>query len=172
MAYKYFSQQLLTTNILDLSNIFPDKQAMAKEQNNVSYGIGDIVLYLQDATNDFKATDSKYIDLDNGVREIVNKYYKSINEVNPFEKDVDEVVFNEFQKGVVPKEAVIVEEGKVTPKEVKVKKEVVPVEENVLEKSEEETRAELLEAIELLELLGDDADEESKEALAILKELV
>jgi hypothetical protein len=41
-----------------------------------------------------------------------------------------------------------------------------------LEKSEEETRAEILEAIELLEMLGEDADESSKEALEILKSLV
>jgi hypothetical protein len=41
-----------------------------------------------------------------------------------------------------------------------------------LEKSEEETRAEIMEAIELLEMLGEDADESTKEALEILKSLV
>ena len=46
------------------------------------------------------------------------------------------------------------------------------VDEEPLEKSEEETRKDILEAIELLELLGDDADEETKEALEILKTLV
>ncbi len=45
-------------------------------------------------------------------------------------------------------------------------------EEKPLEKSEEETRKEILEAIELLEMLGDDADEATKEALDILKSLV
>jgi hypothetical protein len=44
--------------------------------------------------------------------------------------------------------------------------------EEPLEKSEEETRKDILEAIELLELLGEDADEETKEALEILKTLV
>ena len=45
MAYKYFSQQLLTKNLLDLSEVFPQKQQIAKEQNNVAYNLGDIVLY-------------------------------------------------------------------------------------------------------------------------------
>ena len=40
------------------------------------------------------------------------------------------------------------------------------------ELSEEEKRQELLDAIELLEMLGDDADEQSKEALEILKSIV
>jgi hypothetical protein len=46
------------------------------------------------------------------------------------------------------------------------------MEEEPLEKSEEETRKDILEAIELLELLGEDADEETKEALEILRTLV
>lgn len=40
------------------------------------------------------------------------------------------------------------------------------------EPSEEEQRAELMSAIELLEMLGDDIDDEAKEALEILKSLV
>jgi hypothetical protein len=46
------------------------------------------------------------------------------------------------------------------------------VKDEPLEKSEEETRQDIIEAIELLELLGEDADEETKEALEILKTLV
>jgi hypothetical protein len=38
--------------------------------------------------------------------------------------------------------------------------------------SEEEQKAELMSAIELLEMLGDDIDDEAKEALEILKSLV
>ena len=59
MAYKYFSQQLLTKNLLDLSEVFPQKQEIAKEQNNVAYNLGDIVLYLQEVTENFKFTDAK-----------------------------------------------------------------------------------------------------------------
>jgi len=40
------------------------------------------------------------------------------------------------------------------------------------EPTEEEQKAELMSAIELLEMLGDDIDDEAKEALEILKSLV
>lgn len=40
------------------------------------------------------------------------------------------------------------------------------------EKTEEEQKQEILSAIELLEMLGDDIDDEAKEALDILKSLV
>jgi len=52
------------------------------------------------------------------------------------------------------------------------KMELPEPEESGLEKTEEETRVEILEAIELLEMLGEDADEATKEALEILKSLV
>jgi hypothetical protein len=48
----------------------------------------------------------------------------------------------------------------------------MPLPELPQELSEEEKRQELLDAIELLEMLGDDADEQSKEALEILKSIV
>ncbi len=98
--------------------VFPDKQNIAREQNNVSYGIGDIVLYLKDVTENFKFTDAKYIDLDNGIREIVNKYYKSIGGKNPFEVVYEEDVYAEYQEGVTPKEAAVVDAGKITGKGV------------------------------------------------------
>jgi hypothetical protein len=40
------------------------------------------------------------------------------------------------------------------------------------EKTEEEQKEEIMSAIELLEMLGDDIDDEAKEALDILKSLV
>ena len=76
MAYKFFSQELVNKGNLDFSNVFPEKQSEAKQQNNVAYGLGDILIYLQDVTDNFKRADQKYVDLDNGIREVVEKYYK------------------------------------------------------------------------------------------------
>ena len=131
MAYKYFSQQLLTKNLVDLSEVFPQKQQIAKEQNNVAYNLGDIVLYLQEVTENFKFTDAKYIDLDQAVKAIVNKYYVSIAAKNPFDSDIDTAALSQFKEGVVPREAAIVKEGEIKGKGVakpapsKVKEEVV-----------------------------------------------
>jgi hypothetical protein len=116
MAYKFFSQQLLTKNILDLTQVFPEEQKIAREQNNVSYSIADIVLYLKDVTEDFKFTDSKYVDLDSAVKEIVSKYYKSLEEENPFDTGVIEL--DTFKEGTVPREAALVEDGKIKGKGV------------------------------------------------------
>ena len=118
MAYKYFSQQLLTKNLLDLSEVFPQKQEIAKEQNNVAYNLGDIVLYLQEVTENFKFTDAKYIDLDQAIKAIVNKYYVSIAAKNPFDSDIDTAALNQFKEGVVPREAAIVKEGEIKGKGV------------------------------------------------------
>jgi hypothetical protein len=112
MAYKFFSQKLLSSNELDLSQVFPEKQELARESNNVSYNLADIVLFLKDRTEDFKFVEGQYIDLDNAISEIVNKYYKSKGEKNPFVDDIDEEALKDFEAGVVPREAVIVEEGK------------------------------------------------------------
>ena len=116
MAYKYFSQQLLTKNLLDLSEVFPQKQEIAKEQNNVAYNLGDIVLYLQEVTENFKFTDAKYIDLDQAIKAIVNKYYVSIATKNPFDSEIE--ALSELEVGVVPREAAIVKEGEVKGKGV------------------------------------------------------
>jgi glucan-binding YG repeat protein len=112
MAYKFFSQELLTKDILDLTQVFLEKQDEARKQNNVSYSLADIVLYLKDVTEDFKFTDNKYVDLDNAVREVVAKYYKSKGEENPFEGGID-TGLKKFENGVVPREAALVEDGKV-----------------------------------------------------------
>jgi hypothetical protein len=64
------------------------------------------------STEDFKFVEGQYIDLDNAISEIVNKYYKSLGEKNPFIDDIDEDALKDFEAGLVPREAVIVEEGK------------------------------------------------------------
>ena len=112
MAYQYFSQQLVNSNILDLSQVFPDKQQTAKERNNVAYNLGDIVIFLQDITKNFKVQDNKYMDLDNGIREIILRYYKEQNLENPFEiyKVIEE---DKYDKGIVPREAAVVKDGKI-----------------------------------------------------------
>jgi len=50
--------------------------------------------------------------------------------------------------------------------------EPMPMPEPMPQPTEEEQKAELMSAIELLEMLGDDIDDEAKEALEILKSLV
>jgi hypothetical protein len=116
MAYKYFSQQLLTKNLLDLSEVFPQKQQTAKEQNNVAYNLFDIVSYLQEVTENFKFTDTKYIDLDQGIKAIVNKYYVSIATKNPFDSNIE--ALTELEEGIVPREAAVVREGEIKGKGV------------------------------------------------------
>jgi hypothetical protein len=116
MAYKFFSQKLLSNQEVDLSQVFPEKQEMAREQNNVSYNLADIVLFLQDRTENFKFAEAQYIDLDNAISEIVNKYYKSKGEKNPFLNDIDDESLSQFESGVIPREAAIVEEGKIKGK--------------------------------------------------------
>jgi len=118
MAYKFFSQKLLEgSDKIDLSQVFPEKQEMAREQNNVTYSLLDIVLFLRDRTENFKFSDAQYVDLDNAISEIINRYYKSKNETNPFIKkeDIDEAALDEF-KGEAPKEAFVIKDGEVKSK--------------------------------------------------------
>jgi len=179
MSYRYFSQQLIDKNLLDLSQVFADKQAEAQKMGNVAYSLGDIVLYLQDVTDDFKLSDRKYIDLDNAIQSIIEKYYKSIGQENPFLK-LDSLVSKEEEEKT-PREAAIVEEGKVkvkgvakkSPKEIKeekvvTKKDLPPI----VEQTDEEKIEEWEGAIAALELLDDEMTQEQMEALETLKTLV
>jgi len=111
MAYKYFTQQIVNRNVLDLSDVFPEKQKIAQDRSQVSYNLGDIVLYLKDITDEFKVTDNKYIDLDNAIREIVNKYYKTNKIENPFLSGIDEEALKDLDK-TSQSEAYIVQDGK------------------------------------------------------------
>ena len=170
MSYRYFSQQLIDKNLLDLSQVFADKQAEAQKMGNVAYSLGDIVLYLQDVTDDFKLSDRKYIDLDNAIQSIIEKYYKSIGQENPFLK-LDSLVSKEEEKEKTPREAAIVEEGKVkvkgvakkSPKEEKVviKKDLPPVESN--DAKLEELQDSVNSVMELIE--DEDIDEDVKKEL-------
>lgn len=119
MAYKYFTEQLLSSGV-DLSAVFPEKQEIARENNNVSYNLGDIAMYIKDVTENFKNTENHYIELDNAISEIVNKWYKSKGEKNPFIEEIDtEAALKEFAS-TTPREAAIVDKGdlksKGTPK--------------------------------------------------------
>jgi hypothetical protein len=200
MAYKFFSQKLLSSNELDLTQVFPEKQELARGQNNVSYNLADIVLFLKDRTEDFKFVEGQYVDLDNAISEIVNKYYKSLGEKNPFIDDIDEDALKDFEAGVVPREAVIVEEGKQKGKgiakpapEVKKSKEVVEVEmlsekgmkfknelanqkeflyDDVDDAEKEDYKSSIQEKLEANELMADDGDEDFVERVKILKEFI
>jgi len=116
-AYKFFSQKLLDSTDLDLTQVFPERQEMARESNNVTYNLLDIVLFLRDRTENFKFSDAQYVDLDNAISEIINRYYKSKNQTNPFIKkeDIDEAALDEF-KGEAPPEAFVIKDGDVKSK--------------------------------------------------------
>jgi hypothetical protein len=114
MAYEYnfFSKQLIGNDNIDLSQVFPDLQKEARQSINVSYGLGDIVLYLQDVTQDFKRAERQYVDLDNAIQSIVFKYYDSKNITNPFKANTTET--SQLEQG--PREAVVIKEGKASGK--------------------------------------------------------
>lgn len=115
MAYNFFSKQLLESNLLNLSDVFPEMQNEAKSAIAVSYGLSDIVLYIQDVTQNFKKSEPRFIDLDNAVQSIVDKYYNSKGEKNPF--TINYIGLKPTQ-GEVPREAAIVGDGKMKGKGV------------------------------------------------------
>jgi len=107
---RYFTEQLLASNV-NLENVFPEKQKNAQNRNGVSYNMADVALYLKDASENFKSKDPKFLDLDEAIKEIMNRYYKSIGEPNPFEvKEKDKF------EGKTPKEAAVVTDGEVKRK--------------------------------------------------------
>jgi len=73
---------------------------------------------------------------------------------NPIAHDLDNAIYNLVQKAGVPMA------------------EPMPAPMPMAEPTEEEKRQSYIEAIELLEMLGDDADESAKEAIDILKSLL
>jgi hypothetical protein len=124
MAYSYdfFSKQLVGSDKINLTDVFPDIQAEAKQATNVSYGLADIVLFLQDVTQDFQRAERQYIDLDNAIQSIVKKYFDSKNTSNPFKLNTTGVV----QVDDSPRAPSIVKDGKMkgkgTPKSTIFKK--------------------------------------------------
>lgn len=115
MAYKYFTEKLLSSDTLDLSTVFPEKQELARESNNVSYSLTDIAVFLKDRTENFKRVEAQYIDLDSAISQIVDKFYKSKGEKNPFVEELDEESLAEFQSKT-PREAAIVDKGEIKGK--------------------------------------------------------
>ena len=144
MAYKYFTQKLLSASTIDLSTVFPEKQEIARESNNVSYSLADIAMNLKDRTENFTKVESQYIDIDSAISQIISKYYISKGEKNPFIVDVDDEALKGFESKT-PREAAIVEDGQLKGKgapksapDVKPKKEEVKAE---IQQSEEERLA-------------------------------
>jgi hypothetical protein len=163
MKYKYFSQELLDRkDVLDLSNVFTEQQLLAQDTLNVSYGLMDIVLYLKDVTKDFTYVDLKYVDLDSAIRSIVSKYYNKKGEKNPFSKE--DMALSGFEEGQPPREAVEVKDGKMKGKGIGkiVTKTKLPEPEPQPEPAKATGTMTFDEAMELIELLGDDLSEEQK----------
>ena len=112
-TYNFFSKQLINgADKINLSDVFTSLQDEAKKALNLGYGLGDIVLYLQDVTQDFTRPERQYIDLDNAIQSIVFKYYKSKNEKNPFKSNEGVVV--QVEEG--PREPAVIKEGKTKAK--------------------------------------------------------
>lgn len=114
MAYKYFTEQLLMSDV-DLTTVFPEKQEFARQSNNVSYSLMDIAVFLKDRTENFKKIEAQYVDLDNAISQIINKYYVSKGEKNPFLADIDDEALKDFESKT-PREAAIVEKGEIKGK--------------------------------------------------------
>lgn len=113
MAYKYFTQKLLSSD-LNLADVFPEQQDDARVQVNASYSLFDIAQFLQDRTDNFNKTEQQYIDLDSAISEIISKWYKSTGKENPFiEKGLDD---EEVKPPTTPRESAIVDDGKLKSK--------------------------------------------------------
>jgi hypothetical protein len=167
MAYKYFSQKLVGSGF-DLSSVFPEKQSSVKQIQNVNYGLGDIVIYLQDVTKNFKSQDSSYIDLDNAIQEIISRYYKSLGEQNPFLSKEEKI--DTFEQGVVPTPAITVKDGTTQTAEVVIPVKQVKEEEikEIIESKESELTKKIdnfKKTLDGAEFLLEDSDEEGKKEI-------
>lgn len=109
---KYFVERLLAKNV-NLDEVLPEQQKSAQKRNNVTYNLADVVMYMKDATENFKIKTAEFIDMDEAIREIMKRYYKSKNIPNPFE--LPEEQEDDFE-GETPKEALEVKDGKTTAK--------------------------------------------------------
>ena len=193
MAYKYFSKQIIDKNF-DLNTVFPEKQTDAQKKNGVSYNLLDIVIYLQEVTNNFVISDNAYVDMDNAIEMVVNDYFKVHPDlVNPFV--VKEKEDKKFLENKIPKDAVILTEDSVKSKgnstkaastakvkvgeevevepeaviEVPVDNEIEPVIEVPVEPeitlTDDELRERFIEDADFYDQLGEDALPEEKEQL-------
>jgi hypothetical protein len=173
MAYKYFTEKLLSSDLLDLNNVFPEQQELSRNSNNVSYSLSDIAIFLKDRTENFKSAESQYRDLDSAITQIVEKYYKSKGEKNPFIEEFDEESLVEF-KSQTPREAAIVDKGEIkskgspksAPSKTKEVKEVVEVKEKP-KKLEEK----IVEEVKVVKTGTSDKVNKFKEELSKRKEI-
>ena len=96
-----------------------------------------------------------------GIVKFLQRQTNNFTTENPVAQDLDNAVFVLVEKWKGESKG---EEPTPAPAE--------PVEEKAVEKTEEEKAQEIREAIEVLEMLGDELDEEQKDALEILKSLL
>ena len=164
MAYKYFTEQLLSSGV-DLSDVFPEKQEIARENGNVSYNLGDIAMYIKDVTENFKKSENHYIELDNAISEIVNKWYKSKGEKNPFIPEIDSELAKEFSS-TTPREAAIVDKG-----DIKSKGTPKAAPDVVKPKSKDTKVKEVVEEVKVVETGKSDKVNKFKEELSKRKEI-
>lgn len=108
---KYFVERLIAKNV-NLDEVLPEQQKSAQNRNNVTYNLADVVMYMKDATDNFKIRTAEFIDMDEAISEIMKKYYKTNNLPNPFELPDEQDDFD----GETPKEALELKEGKIKGK--------------------------------------------------------
>jgi len=164
MQYQYFTSQLVNQDKLNLNDIFVEKFDKIKEVKNIDYGLPEIVMFLKQKSNNFSNADQLMIDLDYGIKEIVRRYYKSINEDNPF--DAGEVVkVDTYKKGAGRRGAVEIKEGKIsttkTSKKTAADKPTAQEIQDAKDLIDLYGEGELQEAIEILELNAEMGDENS-----------
>lgn len=176
MTYKYFSEKLLD-NPIDFTQVFPDRQSNAMSSLNVAFGLTEILQYLKDSTDGFKYHDTRLIEIDNAVRDLIKRYYVSTGQENPYEKG-QYLVANEDR---IPREAAIVDvsvpsfKGKGIPnvpppsppeEEEKIVEPAPTIIEPVAaEISEEEKINKLKKSIERAEMTYEDFDQEEREVI-------
>jgi hypothetical protein len=121
MKYQYFTEKLVNQDVLDLTQVFPDKMAQIRTTKNIDYGLLEIVMFLKQKSNNFSVADQLMIDLDYGIREVIERYYKSIGKDNPFITDGEDEELKKYRQGQVRRDSVTVIPGKTTKKKEKEK---------------------------------------------------
>jgi len=183
MTHKYFTQKLIGQDILDLSNVFTDKIRTIQSTLSINFGLPEIVMFIQQRSNDFTTADTFLKELDFAVQSIIDTYYKSIQKPNPFiTKKDNEDILQKRQQGAKPRDAVTTTEaGRVVkkgttepePEEPKRGRGRPPKKvEEVVEEPQDFDENEIREAIEALQILADDGDEEAQEAIDALQLLL
>lgn len=171
MAHKYFTEKLIGQNKLDLADVFADKVRSLQQVMSIDFGLLEIVMFIKQRSQDFKSSDNYLKELDYAVKSIVDTYYKSIREPNPFVSEEDTEVKEKYQKGVKPRDAVTVDaEGKIVKKP---STEPAPSKKSQkVEEPEEFNETQIREAIDALQILAEMGDEQAQEAIDALELLL